>query len=39
MDEHLLEVVQALPVAVKKGIPNVKDLKIVIRRFRIATRY
>ena len=28
MDEHLLEVVQALHGAVKRGIPNVKDPKI-----------
>jgi hypothetical protein len=28
MDEHLLEVVQALQGAVKRGIPNVKDPKI-----------
>jgi len=28
LDEHLLEVVQALHGAVKRGIPNVKDSKI-----------
>jgi len=28
LDEHLLEVVQALHGAVKRGIPNVKDPKI-----------
>ena len=28
MDEHLLEVVQALQGAVKRRIPNVKDPKI-----------
>jgi hypothetical protein len=28
MDEHLLEVVQALQGAVKRGISNVKDPKI-----------
>jgi hypothetical protein len=28
IDEHLLEVVQALHGAVKRGIPNVKDSKI-----------
>jgi hypothetical protein len=28
MDEHLLEVVQALQGAVKRGIPNAKDPKI-----------
>jgi len=28
MDEHLLEIVQALQGAVKRGMPNVKDPKI-----------
>ena len=34
LDEHLLEVVQALHGAVKQGIPHVNDAKIVDKAIR-----